>query len=215
MNKATLSRLFGPVAAFICSAVFTPTGAYAQELSLSPDDVRMVPSFGIPYYSKTLLGRNFYGSVTIDEFMADGGQLKAFGSVITGQRIRPSEFPVQVLEATCEVLELEIGPPVHMPRLQTPLLVVQTASSSQLGRSGFCNISEANALGDTALVAALLNEKGPEGPLASNSCDWWTAIECAFVISYCRTVCSIGGTLNPLCVECVTKNGPEKCLKCF
>jgi len=177
------------------------------------DDVRLLPSFGIPYSSPTTSGRLFTGTIEIERFEADQGELKAIGAVITATRRQVfTEFPVTVLQATWDNLELAIGPPTKMPQVDSPMLLFQNVAGSQLRQDEFCDISGANQEGDVEEVAVLLNQ-GDLFP--SLACSWWQAIECAFVISYCRTICSIGGTLNPLCVECVTENGPDKCLGCL
>ena len=174
---------------------------------------------GIPYQSDTEDGGSVIGSASIDSFEVDGDEIKAVGTFSCGETSFDTEYPVEIVDATCENLILKIGPPTNPPGLISKTEIGPSTgltSGSELRVTDLCGIANANVTGNMELLAERLNEteKIEMGAVAS-CCPWYKALECSFAIITCMRVCSI--TPPPLqpCLDCLSSAGSVSCACCL
>ena len=174
---------------------------------------------GIPYQSDTEDGRSVIGTASIDNFEADGDDIIAVGTFTCGETTFNTEYPVQIIDSTCEDLIMKIGPPTNPPGLVSTTEIgpgTGLTAGSELRISDLCGIAHAYVSGDTELLVDRLNEeeKVKTGAVAS-CCPWYKALECTFAIITCQRVCSISPPPLQPCVDCLEKAGSKSCACCL
>lgn len=210
------------IAIFLLTTTALPSAADSDsDSSFVSDECTAAPPIGIPYSSVTEDGNIFSGAVRIDRFEADGDELIVIGALLDGDQVHETVFPVKVIEASCDVLQLEIGPPngpgaVAALELQTPLLIVETPMESDLRQVEFCQFSTAIAAGDMVQIASELNETEEiAAGSVSASCPWYKQIECAFAVTSCRSICTLFTPASPLCKDCFNDLNQGNCISCL
>jgi hypothetical protein len=196
------------------AAALTPPPAGAQ-----PATTPRVSAKGVPFVAVTAAG-TFVGAFELQGFGSEGDELRVFGVIdgtltpLVGPPIVTHEnfsvvAPLQILQATCESLLLEMGPfPLPGDEMsQQPLQLHVDPGDNVLRRSSFCNIARAVQRGASAAeLAALLTN--PEA-----TCDWWQEyIVCPLAFTLCAASCVLG---PEVCVPCLAAVGLEACLPCF
>ena len=177
-----------------------------------------MPVVGIPYASVTTTGDLFLGAVRVDRFEVDEDRLKAVGLLLKGRRAQETEFPVEVVRSSCDVLELKVGPPeeaIGRSTLETPLVLLESVAGSELRQSDFCGLAAAYAADDLLLLVDRLNETAKIAAGVIGSCPWWKQIECAFAITSCRSICTLYTPFNPLCIKCFEDLNAGSCISCY
>jgi hypothetical protein len=163
-----------------------------------------IPSVGIPYSSERANGEFFVGTIDLEGFELEDGQISVTGSVLmVGRPPIPTVFPVEIIEATCDEFTLEIGPPPILGLLDPLLLEQSVEGGSELRGSDFCAIAAALADGYLEEVVSQLNEEDEiaSGLLgaAAGACVWYEAVGCAALTVACGALCvpSLAA-----CIEC-------------
>jgi hypothetical protein len=158
---------------------------------------------GIPYQTDTEDGGSVVGRASINHFFADGDHVRATGTFTCGDTTYQTEYPVTVVDSTCESLILKIGPPTNPPGLVNATEIgpgTGLTSGSELRVKDLCDLATAYVSGDTQLLVDRLNEtdKIQMGAVAG-CCPWYKAIECSAAIISCMRVCAISPPpLEPL-----------------
>ena len=212
----------------VAAIVFSPviTGAKDKDKDKHRIPSVSIPTAGIPYSS--VMGDDddgddvdiFSGAIQIDRFEVKHGELKAIGTLLGRGRSHKTTFSVEVVQANCDLLHLEIGPPKH-PRsirkldLQTPLILVESLPGSELRRADFCAIAQAFVDDDLYLLADELNEREKVDAGVISSCPWWKQIECAFAVTSCRAICTLFTPFSEPCRDCFNALGQGGCISCY
>jgi hypothetical protein len=174
-----------------------------------------VPAVGFVFDSRKDDGSGDFetGAFTIEKFLLEDGNLMAKG-VLKGATISPSgtelTLPVNIIASTCNVLELDIGPP---DGLMDPIDVVAYRPSTNLSPSDFCKISEANASGDNNALVDLMNQEGTAQ--LRSGCPWYLALGCAPAITVCGILCGAVGRNSPTCRLCFSQLDAGECINCL
>lgn len=203
---------------FVLLLASSIAGALAlPSLSLADQErPALIPIHGHPYVSTRTNGSRFVGTIRLDirGFALDQGDLIVTGRLIDPRRSKTTEFPVVITKASCEVLELEIGPP-PIGGLLDPLRLVETAGASELRLSDFCAIAAARGHDDMRTVVDELNEleELDAGLLGQNSCPWYEKAACGTGIAACAATCI--DPVDAVCELCFAGLGVANCYSCL
>lgn len=166
------------------------------------NDVASLPVLGMP-----LVSGSFIGTIEIERFRARGNKIVA-DTVLrkTGQKATPAQLPVAIAYASCQVLELRVGPPkgaVH------PLVITEYPGSGARSTTEFCDIASAN--GVQALVAALNGTSAPQG---TRGCSVADVYNCKGPVAACSATCTAPDADWPTCYKCYNNIRAWDCYYC-
>src|SRR5262245_50736843 len=199
----------GLVGVLVLSLTVSPILVRAAEQADQKDhgeraqEVAHIPALGHPYFSRTSEGSLFVGTFQITQFiLKDSSELRAQGHLRDQHRIQPAEFSVEVQEATCDKLVLQLHPPSELGFLDALAIVKTTGGTEEEGKGGltaedFCNISAAHTARDLPTLTDLLN-----GP----------SVGCSFGCGLAIFLCAATGILGPtVLLGCLCALGASEC----
>lgn len=174
---------------------------------------KVIPALGFPYASDGTIG-----TIDIRGFSFQGGKIVAPSVVRINGKATAARLPVRIVEATCSVLQLEVGP---APGLKRPLRITETVSGgSELRQRQFCEINAAVDRKDLKEAAILLNDKGAIGGSVAmrdggGSCPWYVKAGCGVAIAACAASCI--DPLDGICEACIEAidDGSDVCVECI
>jgi hypothetical protein len=194
----------------IFTACNNNAGAQNGEPDGEPDIAnQFVHVYGFMFNSRMDDGSGEFqsGTFQLEEFLSEDGNLLARG-ILKGAS-NPSgtqvTLPVKITASTCNVLQMEIGPPEG---LLDPIHVVLHEPLTSFDHQDLCAITSANISGDNDLLVDMLNEEG-----VLLGCTAYQAAMCGVAIGLCAASCSV--TAGLACGFCLAGLGASACLDCI